>query len=430
MQCLRFYDGLELYFVVDIVAIRSLNMAEREKTCPQEESGFRNDDLGDESNWEGTNTTFTGSTSEAGFSFILKPENNHIKNFTGRLSRNCSKYAGCFFTSIVSLVSYLSPIVMIILPKIEFSGWKTEECYSGCEGLLIGFGFKLMILLIGSWALFWRRPRANMPRVFAFRAVVLALLFVLSATFWLFYGVTILAIKDSNYQAIVGFATTMVDCLLFVHYLAVILLEIRHLRAKYIVKVVRSPDGFSCCFTVGQLSIQRLAIWCLDRYHCDFDNFNPYLDRMLHHRSKSRVAKTAEFKIYDIDSCSKGAAGISKSPSMIRSRGKESGSHNERFYQEEAYERKVKKRKARLICAAEESFANIRQLQADRGSTSITSFIKFNFWYCDYLNLNKIFLRGGLSYVIHFLVLKVCFNQYRVIFIWLKRMWFFIIIFE
>lgn len=41
-------------------------------------------------------------------------------------------------------------------------------------------------------------------------------------------------------------------------------------------------------------------------------------------------------------------------------------SHNERFYEEHEYERRVKKRRARLITAAEEAFTHIKRLHNDQ----------------------------------------------------------------
>ena len=42
-------------------------------------------------------------------------------------------------------------------------------------------------------------------------------------------------------------------------------------------------------------------------------------------------------------------------------------SHNDRFYEEQDYERRVQKRRARLITAAEESFTHIKRLQEEQG---------------------------------------------------------------
>lgn len=61
-------------------------------------------------------------------------------------------------------------------------------------------------------------------------------------------------------QAIVTFALSLVDALLFVHYAAVLLLEMRQLPARYYVHVIRSPDGVSRGYPVGAVSLCSLAL--------------------------------------------------------------------------------------------------------------------------------------------------------------------------
>ena len=41
-------------------------------------------------------------------------------------------------------------------------------------------------------------------------------------------------------------------------------------------------------------------------------------------------------------------------------------SHNDRFYEEFEYERKMKKRRARLITAAEEAFTHIKRMRENQ----------------------------------------------------------------
>lgn len=43
-------------------------------------------------------------------------------------------------------------------------------------------------------------------------------------------------------------------------------------------------------------------------------------------------------------------------------------SHNERFYEEHEYERRVRKRRGRLIISTEEAFAHIKRLQDEQGN--------------------------------------------------------------
>ena len=107
---------------------------------------------------------------------------------------------------------------------------------------------------------------------------------------------------EDDYIIVVRYASSLVDALLFIHYLAVILLEVRHLQVQFAVKMVRSPDGVARTYTVGQLSVQRLASWCLDQYYTDFEMYNPYLDSVARRNSRRvtefKVCSFCEFAIY------------------------------------------------------------------------------------------------------------------------------------
>lgn len=46
--------------------------------------------------------------------------------------------------------------------------------------------------------------------------------------------------------------------------------------------------------------------------------------------------------------------------------------HNERFYEEHEYDRRVKKRRARLITAAEEAFTHIKRMHDEQGIVLIS----------------------------------------------------------
>ena len=112
------------------------------------------------------------------------------------------------------------------------------ECDVMCDGMLISFAFKMIILLIGTWAVFFRQPRTSLPRIFVFRAIVSVLVLVFLISFWLFYGVHLLEEKNRiKYKDIVQFSLSLIDALLFIHYLAIILLELRHLTPQFYVKV-------------------------------------------------------------------------------------------------------------------------------------------------------------------------------------------------
>ncbi|CAL4139156.1 unnamed protein product [Meganyctiphanes norvegica] len=322
--------------------------------------------LPQDDNWGDNTTAITGNTSVRSESFqditIIGRDQETGLTFT------CQRYAGSLLCGLVAFFAFLSPIAMVLIPRLNVISLKREQlkCNSECDGLLISFSFKLLILLIGTWALFFRSPKATMPRIFIFRALVTMLIFVFTFSYWLFYIVRILETKDEIlYQSIVHFAVSLVDALLFIHYLAVILLELRHLTPQYTVKVLRSPDGESRWYNIGQLSVQRAAAVVLEKYYQDFPIYNPYLDRL---PSKKKPGQTtnSSFKYYDVDGNEDVETGHTRAVLTASARRRDSA-HNERFYEEHEYERRVRKRKARLITAAEEAFTHIKRMHDQQG---------------------------------------------------------------
>ena len=68
------------------------------------------------------------------------------------------RYIGSLVIGTLSIFAILTPILMILLPKMDVVGFKESQmiCNVECDGLLISFSFKLVILTIGTWALFFR----------------------------------------------------------------------------------------------------------------------------------------------------------------------------------------------------------------------------------------------------------------------------------
>ena len=59
-------------------------------------------------------------------------------------------------------------------------------------------------------------------------------------------------------------------------------------------------------------------------------------------------------------------------------------SHNERFYEEYEYEKKLKKRKARLVTAAEDAFTHIRRMQEHQLGNLLFVLINYFLWTSEY----------------------------------------------
>ena len=152
-------------------------------------------------------------------------------------------YFGFMCSILISMASFVTPIMFIILPRLNINhDWQVSECGLECEGLLIGIAFKLFILMLANWAIF-RRPQSSLPRIYELRTLLLFLLFLMTFSFWLFYGVRIIESKAHDYHKILQFAVSYVDVLLFIFVISIFILEIRHLKPQFVVKIVRSPDG-------------------------------------------------------------------------------------------------------------------------------------------------------------------------------------------
>lgn len=79
--------------------------------------------------------------------------------FLGSQEKKLRLYQLATSLFLVLIVSFAcSPIAMVLVPRLNVIQLKSEhlKCDSECDGLLISFSFKLLILLLGSWALFFR----------------------------------------------------------------------------------------------------------------------------------------------------------------------------------------------------------------------------------------------------------------------------------
>lgn len=327
-----------------------------------DEESTRGDDRDD--NWGETTTVVTGTSVDSASNEDLTKIRKDLED---SLQPECQRYLSPALGASLGLLALLTPLAFLLLPPLL---WREalEPCGTPCEGLYISLAFKLLILLISTWALFIRPARASLPRFFIFRCLLLALVFLFVASYWLFYGVRVLEPKETDYRGIVGYAVSLVDALLFIQYLALVLLEVRHLQPAFCLKVVRSTDGASRFYNVGYLSIQRAAVWVLDQYYCDFPVYNSAAPNL----PKSILSKKmSAFKIYDLgeENGTNNTTGQSRTTISAASRRRDN-SHNEFYYEEAEMERRVRKRKARLVVAVEEAFTHIKRHHIEEATSS------------------------------------------------------------
>ena len=300
------------------------------------------------------------------------------------------------FSPIISVV--LIALVLISSPCFALLPvllWSEElSCTYNCFSTLINIMFKSLILMVGCWAVFFRSSRSTLPSVHLVRLLLLLFSLLFLTCHWIFYLVKVISPRNTDQSFTLQFANSTIDCALFVFYLAVVCLEVMHLNTEYVIKVVRNTDGESRFYTIGHMSIQSCASWILQQYYKDFSVFNPAAilsssmssgggggggGKAARANKHHVTSPQQQYKFYDIDSfmpptaAASSAVGVSAANALIdKSRAiiaasarKRDAGHNERFYEEQDLERRMKKRRARLIVAAEEAFSHLKRVEDD-----------------------------------------------------------------
>ncbi len=296
------------------------------------------------------------------FNFNSRHKNNHLsdldqlqlkssnaKSFSPIIHR-CTSHFGLICAFCLALCAFATPFLFIILPRL----WDANsDCGLECEGLLVGLAFKLFLLLVAVWTLYARKPRiAQLPRFYELHSLFLLLLAFTTLAYWLLYAVRIVEERVREYSDILEFTARFVDVLLGLFVVAVLVLYLRPVEAEFVVRCVRSPDGEQAQYTIGRMSIQRAAIWILEQYYKDFCVYNPWLEN-----SRRKSVKNGP----QDDDCKSMRSGKSRldTASMI---GGNIGA-NERFYEEYEFERRLRKRRARLLTTTEQAFGHVRRVQ-------------------------------------------------------------------
>ena len=188
---------------------------------------------------------------------------------------------------LILLLSYLTPIVFVVLPRLELTTSSNgSECGHECEALLIGIAFKLFVLFVGYAAMYWIRThrRHKLPSLFGLKTLIVLVLLLVTICFWLFYYVRFMRANVDDYFHVLQFTSSHVDVLLFLFVVGVFLVELRHVKPTFVVRVMRSPDGEQREYELGDMSIECAALFILNRYYMDFKAYNPWMENAYRRR--------------------------------------------------------------------------------------------------------------------------------------------------
>lgn len=282
-----------------------------------------------------------------------------------------------FLSLAIACLALLSPVVFVCAPLSPNWDVKTEpnsSCNNECGTQFVGFGVRLLILTIGLWALLLRKPRATGPSSHRLRTIALLLCCVVLVAHWLFFGLVLAGKEEPDYNVILRFANSLLDAELFVHYVAVVLIEIRRLRVRYNVKVTRGTDGWTRSYNVSSQSVQETAYDVLNAYYRDFPDSSAAQGFARYPSSRYYKNHVSGLKFYDIDTigdadpASVRMSGRSRGPMSNSRRKSRRVNPDDRYADEAEHEKKVERRRVRLITSVEESFNLIKRTRAMAGS--------------------------------------------------------------
>jgi vang-like len=189
---------------------------------------------------------------------ISLPLNDHFRppcsnlHLSDQVNRRSISMKFCQFALyLLCFIAFISPVLYLTLP---YGLMKSESISINDYTLLLTIIFKFILLLVGSLQLLYRcRNATYLPRIHLYKACLIVLVIIIMITYWLYYIFQLLLPNNDNYEQILSMTSSYEDLLLLCLLLAVLILEVKWLYPKWIVKVVRSPDGQTRQYTIGRL---------------------------------------------------------------------------------------------------------------------------------------------------------------------------------
>ncbi|XP_047560809.1 vang-like protein 2 [Lutra lutra] len=300
---------------------------------------------------------------------------------------DCSRHLGVAAGATLALLSFLTPLAFLLLPPPLLWREELEPCGTACEGLFISVAFKLLILLLGSWALFFRRPKASLPRVFVLRALLMVLVFLLVVSYWLFYGVRILDARERSYQGVVQFCRSLCgrpasSCTTWPWSCWSCASCSPSSRSRSCApptvpaaSTKRGPPQHpaSGCVDPGEVLPRLPCPTTPPSSTCPSPSWprSVRLQGVLPRRRTSPGwgasalrGDRAHLSCSCAENSTNNSTGQSRAVIAAAARRRDN-SHNEYYYEEAEHERRVRKRRARLVVAVEEAFTHIKRLQEE-----------------------------------------------------------------
>ena len=179
------------------------------------------------------------------------PHDDHGNVWSKKIHRQKSSLTlSHYLIYLICLIALISPIFFLSLPYLLIPRRSIViDDYSPLFTII----FKFIFLIFGSVLLLHRRRNStHLPRIHAQKSILIFILLSILIVYWFYYVFKILQPKVEPYRRILSFSSTYEDLMILLFVLTVLVLEIRWFYPKWIVKIVRSPDGQTRQYSIGK----------------------------------------------------------------------------------------------------------------------------------------------------------------------------------
>ncbi|CEF62421.1 FI21450p1 [Strongyloides ratti] len=221
-------------------------------------------------------------------------------------SRGCIRLLVIILTVIFSFILIISSPTMAIIPYIlnyiDPTNFSEPICGIQCNGYAINIMLKTVLLTIAVFVFYCYSPSHLLPRLDKIRTSLGIFVVFILFSFWIFYYFRVIIDNVENYDGILSYSVSLLDVLLYTHYISLVLIYFKRIEKKFVISVTRDIDGEEHILNLGNMTIQEAAVEIGNYYVTNFSSFNDSFYRSKANFKFRKPDCNPMFKVYDVES--------------------------------------------------------------------------------------------------------------------------------
>uniref|UniRef100_A0A0N5BNA6 RGS domain-containing protein n=1 Tax=Strongyloides papillosus TaxID=174720 RepID=A0A0N5BNA6_STREA len=233
-------------------------------------------------------------------------------------SRGCIRLLVVIFVLIFSFILIISAPVMALLPYIlnfvDSTNFPEPICGVQCNGYAISIMLKTILLTIAVCVFYCYSPSHLLPRLDKIRTSLGIFVIFILFSYWIFYYFRVIVDNSKNYNEVVSYSVSLLDVLLYTHYISLVLIYFKKVEKTFVVSITRDIDGERHFLKLGNMTIQEAAVEIGNFYVTNFSSTNDSFYRSKANFKFKKPENIPMFKVYDVESeANENTVSISKS---------------------------------------------------------------------------------------------------------------------